>query len=179
VELNYPPAQMWETWLTLRHWLIGGELEEFYSDPAKRSRMKPEAQWEVEGAHHLTAQDVYRASQARTRWYQAATALFDKVDFLLIPSAQVFPFDATEHWPKSINGVAMDTYHRWMEVAVPATLLGFPVINVPVGFGQQGLPMGMQIIGKHHADLSVLALGNAYGAAAAIRDRLSRCERLP
>jgi amidase len=160
--LNYPPARLWDTWLTMRHWLIGGELEEFYADPAKRSQMKPEAQWEAEGAQHLTALDIYRASQARTSWYHAATALFEQVDFLLIPSAQVFPFAASEHWPKAINGVAMDTYHRWMEVVVPATLLGFPVLNVPVGFGRQGLPAGLQIIGKHHADFAVLALGNAY-----------------
>jgi amidase len=77
----------------------------------------------------------------------------------------VFPFDASEHWPKSIHGVSMDTYHRWMEVVVPASLLGHPVLNVPVGFGSQGLPMGMQIIGRHHADLSVLQLGFAYEEA--------------
>ncbi|HJT00094.1 MAG TPA: amidase family protein, partial [Terriglobales bacterium] len=64
-----------------------------------------------------------------------------------------------------INGVAMDTYHRWMEVVVPASLLGFPTINVPVGFNAHGLPMGMQIIGRHNADLAVLQMAYAYEQA--------------
>ena len=165
VSPNYPPERLWDTWLKLRHWLIAGELEPLYSDPLKRSRMKPEAQWEVEGAFRLTALDVYHASQARTAWYQAATALFEQVDYLLIPSAQVFPFDASTHWPKTINGHAMDTYHRWMEVVIPASLLGCPVVNVPVGFDPRGLAMGMQVIGRHHADLSVLQLAHAYEQA--------------
>jgi amidase len=165
IALGYPPEKLWNAWLRLRHWLIGGELEAYYSDPAKRALMKPEAQWEVEGAHRLSALDAYAASEDRSDWYRAAAKLFDRVDFLLLPSAQVFPFSATEHWPTSINGVAMDTYHRWMEVVVPASLLGCPVLNVPVGFGPCGLPMGMQIIGPHHADRRVLELGFAYEQA--------------
>lgn len=163
--IGFPPERIWDTWLTLRHWLVGGGLESLYRDPTKRARMKPEAQWEVEGALQLSALDAYHGSQGRTAWYQAAARLFEKYDYLLIPSAQVFPFDAAVHWPKSINGVSMDTYHRWMEVVVPASLLGHPVLNVPVGFGSQGLPMGMQIIGRHHADLAVLQLGFAYEQA--------------
>ena len=60
----------------------------------------------------------------------------------------------------------MDTYHRWMEVVVPGTLSGCPVINVPVGFNPQGLPMGMQVVGRHHADFAVLQLAYAYEQAA-------------
>jgi amidase len=77
------------------------------------------------------------------------------------------------HWPKSINGVAMDTYHRWMEVMVPATLLNCPVIGVPVGFNDDGLPMGMQIIGKNHADFAVLQLAYAYEQASpSVREKM-------
>lgn len=162
---SFPPQQIWETWVTLRHWIMAGELGPFYADPAKRARMKPEAQWEVSGASGYTAMDIYKASQARTSWYQAAAKLFERFDYLLIPSAQVFPFDAKVHWPQSIHGVTMDTYHRWMEVVVPASLLGHPVLNAPVGFNRQGLPMGMQIIGRHHADFAVLQMGWAYEQA--------------
>jgi len=88
--------------------------------------------------------------------------LFDRYDYLLLPSAQVFPFDANVHWPKAISGVTMDTYHRWMEVVVPGSLSGHPVINVPVGFNHDKLPMGMQVIGKNHADFAVLQLPYAY-----------------
>ena len=162
VRPNFPPEKLWDTWLKLRHWQVAGGLGPLYADPVKRTKLKPEAQWEVEGATHLSALDVHQASRDRTSWYRAAAQLFERVDYLLIPSAQVFPFDASVHWPKSINGVAMDTYHRWMEVVVPASLLGHPVLNVPVGFGPNALPMGMQIIGRHHGDFSVLQLGHAY-----------------
>jgi amidase len=159
---DYSADRMWDTWVTLRHWLVAGDLLELYQDVAKRKLMKPEAQWEVEGGLKLSAVQVYNASRARSEWYVAMQKLFGKYDYLLLPSAQVFPFDATVHWPKSINGVTMDTYHRWMEVVVPASLLGFPAINVPVGFNQHGLPMGMQIIGRHNADLAVLQIAYAY-----------------
>jgi amidase len=170
---DFPNDQLWDAWLKLRHWLVAGRLSPLYNDPSKREKMKPEAQWEVEGGLKLTALDAYKACVARSAWYEAMRKLFQKYEYLLLPSAQVFPFDANVHWPKSINGVKMDTYHRWMEVVVPASLSGCPVINVPVGFNRDGLPMGMQIIGRNHADFAVLQLAYAYEQATHwVRDTL-------
>ena len=163
--LDYPPEKLWECWLTLRHWLNASYLAPLYADPAKRSRIKPEARWEVEGGLGLTAREVYAASEARSDAYRALQRLFERYDFLLLPSAQVFPFDAEIHWPKSIDGSGMDTYHRWMEVMVPASLAGCPAMSVPVGFHRDHLPMGLQIMGRSHADLSVLQLAHAYDEA--------------
>lgn len=163
--IDFPPEQMWDTWLKLRHWLNAGNLIHLYKDPAKQEKMKPEAVWEVEGGMKLSALDVYEASRARSKFYRAISKLFATYDFLLLPSAQVFPFDAGTHWPRSINGVTMDTYHRWMEAVVPASLAGFPVINVPMGFSRDRLPMGLQVIGKHHADFSLLQIAYAYEQA--------------
>jgi amidase len=59
----------------------------------------------------------------------------------------------------------MDTYHRWMEVVVPASLIGLPALSVPVGFSDTGLPMGMQIIGRSGDDAGVLAIGQAWHLA--------------
>jgi amidase len=56
----------------------------------------------------------------------------------------------------------MDTYHRWMEVVLYASLCGLPALNVPVGFNPQGLSMGMQLIGQAQGDLALLSLGLAY-----------------
>jgi amidase len=160
--IDFPPEQMWDTWLKLRHWLNAGNLIHLYKDPAKRERMKPEAVWEVEGGMKLSALDVYEASRARSEFYRAISKLFATYDFLLLPSAQVFPFDAGKHWPRSINDTTMDTYHRWMEVVVPASLSALPVINVPIGFSRDRLPMGLQVISKHHADFSFLEIAYAY-----------------
>lgn len=159
---DFAPERLWETWLTLRHASSAGGLAEAYDDPAKRAKLKPEIQWEVAGGLKLSALDLERASHARSDWYRALEKLFDRFDFLAIPTAQVFPFDAQVHWPQEINGRKMDTYHRWMEVVIGASLGGLPAISVPVGFGPGGLPMGLQIIGRNHADLVVLQLAHAY-----------------
>lgn len=127
--------------------------------------MKPELIWEIEGGLHLTAKQVYQASLDRSAWYSALNALLDKYDFLVLPSAQVFAFDAKTHWPKTIGNKKMDTYHRWMEVVIGPTLSGLPVINVPAGFNDQGLAMGLQVIGKKNKDLDVLKIAYAYEQA--------------
>src|SRR6266498_5548540 len=91
--------------------------------------MKPEAVFEVEGMLARTALDVWHNSVQRSAWYQAVRAMFETYEYLLAPTAQVFPFDAQMTWPREINGVRMDTYHRWMEVVTPWTLAGLPVIR--------------------------------------------------
>ncbi|MEN4826882.1 amidase [Pseudomonas sp. P39-UII1] len=155
-------ARLWQCWLTHRHFLVHGNLGAAYADPGKRALLKPEAQWEVEGGLRLTAAAIYNASLDRSAWYQALTTLFKRYDYLLLPSAQVFPFDAAEPWPKVVGGQVMDTYHRWMEVVIGPTLAGLPSMSVPVGFNAAGLPMGLQIIGPAQADHAVLQLAFAH-----------------
>ena len=152
----------WSAWLRLRQMLVGGKLGALYAQPKLRELLKPEARWEVEQSFGLTAAQLYQATVARSAVYQAFRRLFERFDYVVAPSAQVFPFDAGLHWPPSIAGVAMDTYHRWMEIVTPFTLAGLPVASVPVGFGAAGLPMGMQVAGPVHADLRVLALARAF-----------------
>ena len=84
---------------------------------------------------------------------------------MLKTSAQVWPFPVEWRWPQTIGDRAMDTYHRWMEVVIPASLAGLPALACPAGFGAQGLPMGFQIFGPTRADASVLAIGQAYHRA--------------
>ncbi|AOE87249.1 amidase [Pseudomonas sp. TCU-HL1] len=154
--------RLWRCWLVHRQWLVAGSLAGAHTDPARRAQLKPEAIWEVESGLGLSAADVYQASVDRSDWHRALEKLFERYDFLLLPSAQVFPFDATLHWPKAIAGHEMDTYHRWMEVVIGATLAGIPAMSVPVGFNPAGLPMGLQILGPAQADLAVLQLAHAH-----------------
>lgn len=163
--LDYPMEELWQAWVTLRNWLVAGGLHPAYADKAKRKQMKPEALWEIESGSKLSALDVYNASKTRTRWYLALNDLFERYDFVALPSAQVFPFDVNTHWPQQIGDTTMDTYHRWMEVVIPGTLSGGPVVNVPAGFDPQGRPMGMQLIGPTHQDLKTLQLAYAYEQA--------------
>jgi len=164
--LGFEPERLWQAWITLRSMLAGGALSAHYHDPKRRDLLKPEAIWEVEQGLTRTAHDIYRASVVRSDWYRAALTLFERYDFLALPSAQVFPFDLRSNWPAEIAGRAMDTYHRWMEVVVPATMAGLPAVSVPAGFGgAQGLPIGLQLIGPPRADRAVLQLAHAYDQA--------------
>ena len=161
----FPAERLWSSWVTLRAMLNAGGKRDLATDPAKRALTKPETIWEIEQGMGLTAEAVYAASVIRSEWHAHAARLFQTYDALVLPSAQVWPFPADWRWPQSINGMAMDTYHRWMEVVIPASLIGLPALSVPVGFGPQGLPMGMQIIGRSGNDARVLAIGQAWHRA--------------
>lgn len=167
---DYDMARLWETWLTFRHWALAG-AKPLYDNPALRRQLKPEVVWEIEGSFDMPASRLTAAALARSDWYRALLALFTEFDVLALPTAQVFPFDADLHWPKSINGRAMDTYHRWMEVVIGGTLSGLPVVNVPAGFDERGRPMGMQIIGRMGQDKEVLEFALAYEQATDYLDR--------
>ena len=162
---DYPVERVWQNWRTLRAWQAGSVLKELYRDPAKRALMKPEAQFEVESGQKLSAYDIFDANAVRSAWYQAVRTFFERYDYVLLPSGQVFPFDAATDWPKSIAGRTMDTYHRWMEVMIPVTMSSCPALTVPVGFNERGLPMGLQIVGPNHGELACLQLAYAYDQA--------------
>ncbi len=159
---DFPVEQVWRNWLKIRAAQVGARFKEFYNDPAKRALMKPELQWEIENGARLSADEISEAGAVRSAWYQAVRRFFESCDYFILPSAQVFPFDASTHWPKQIDGKAMDTYHRWMEVAVPVTMSGCPALGVPAGFNEQGLPMGIQIVAPNHAEMSCMQLAYAY-----------------
>ena len=95
-------------------------------------------------------------------WYREVVRLLEQYDFLVLPSAQVFPFSKEVHWPTEIAGRKMDTYHRWMEVVIGGSLAGNPVVNVPAGFDGQGRPMGIQVMGRFGQDQKVLEFALAY-----------------
>jgi amidase len=164
-QLDVPREQNWTAWLRLRQQLVGGKLGAAHADPALRGKLKPEARWEVEQALHLGAADLYQASVYRSNVYRAFLRAFERFDFVLAPTAQVFPFDADLPWPAAVAGVRSDTYHRWMEIVTPFTLAGLPTLDLRAGFNADGLPMGLQLAGPLHADLAVLRLGHAYDQA--------------
>ena len=158
---DYDMSRLWQTWLTLRHWALS-DIKELYDDPEHRKLLKPEVAWEYEGSIGMTAKELFEAALARSDWYSALHRLFEKFDVIALPTAQLFPFNADIHWPKSVAGRKMDTYHRWMEVVIGGTLSGLPVINLPAGFDNQGRPMGIQFIGRMGQDQKVLEFAMAY-----------------
>ncbi len=158
---DYDMNRLWETWLTLRHWRRH-TMRPLYDDPTLRAQLKPEAIWEIEGSFNTSSTEIFEAGVARSDWFRSLRHLFDQYDFLVLPSAQVFPFSKETHWPTKINDREMDTYHRWMEVVIGASLAGLPTANVPVGFNAKGRPMGMQVMGPFGEDQRLLDFTMAY-----------------
>jgi amidase len=161
----FPAEKLWQSWTTLRAMLNAGGFKAIYDAPAKRSQLKPETLWEIEQGRSLSAQAVYEASTIRSTYYAQMARLFKRFDAVVLPSAQVWPFPADWRWPEKINDRQMDTYHRWMEVVIPVSLIGLPALSLPVGFGANGLPMGMQLAGPVGADAAILAMGEAWHQA--------------
>ncbi len=161
----HPIEAIWESWVGLRHYAIACGLSPLFEDLEARARLKATAQWEIENGLKLSGQDVHRLSSLRSAWYARAAELFESHDVLALPSAQVWPFDHGTEYPSEIAGRAMDTYHRWMQVVTPASLIGLPVVNIPIGFGANGLPMGMQLIGRRGDDGALLQMAQAWHEA--------------
>jgi amidase len=174
--LPMPPDQLWLAWLVWRKALVGSRIAPFMVNAKNRTKIKPEALWEYDQSLDLKGSELMRASVVRTTFYQAMLALFERYDFLALPAAQVWPFAVEQRWPHEIitaNGTrTMDTYHRWMECTIYATFAGLPAISLPCGFNAQGLPMGVQIIGKPQGDDPLLKLAATYEVQAG--DVLSR-----
>jgi amidase len=162
---DYSIDAVWQAWLKLRAWQSGGSLLAYYNDPAKRALLKPEAVFEVESGLKLSAMDVSAASVVRTEWSQAVRQFFQKYDYFVVPTAQLFPFDVNLHWPGEIAGRKMQTYHEWMKCVLPITMSGCPALAAPAGFSAQGLPIGIQIVGPIHAEWACLQLAYAYDTA--------------
>ena len=162
---NFDVEAVWQAFVRLRGWQQGSSLLAYYNDPAQRSLLKPEAVYEVETGLKQSAYDITAASVVRTQWYEAVRRFFERYDYFVLPTAQVFPFNVEQHWPRMIGATTMQTYHEWMKAAVLITMAGCPALAVPAGFGDQALPMGIQLIGPNRCELECLRLAFAYEAA--------------
>jgi amidase len=163
--IDAPVERAWQAMIQLRAWQQSAGFLASYRDPGQRALLKPEAVWEAETALKLSAVDITAASEIRTAWSAAVRKLFERFDYLVLPSSQVMPFPVTERWPKVVAGRTMRTYHEWMMSALLITLSGCPALVAPAGFSAAGLPIGLQIVGPNRAEVSCLQLSAAYEAA--------------
>ena len=121
--------------------------------------------WNAEEGAKLTAKDIARAEQERTRLFVQVSQFMQEYDFLVLPVSQVLPFDVATEYPTAIEGVAMATYIDWMKSCYYISNLGLPAISVPFGFTDAGLPVGIQIVGRHLADKAVLQIAFSFEQA--------------
>ncbi|PWK62245.1 amidase [Roseicyclus mahoneyensis] len=161
----FPAAALWEAWVTLRQFAVAMNLGPYWRVEAHQALLPAQAKWEVSHGFALKVAEVEWAAETRLAWRAAAREIFARFDAVVLPSTQVWPFAVEARWPETIDGTVMDTYHRWMEVVAPASLGGLPALALPAGFGAEGLPAGVQLIGAPGADAALMALGQAYHVA--------------
>jgi amidase len=149
-----------DVFLTLRAHMYAADLADLLDE--HRHRMKDSVTWDIESGLRLTGADIARAELARTRLIQRVVAFFERFDFLVMPVTQVVPFDIDVEYPTEIDGSPMATYVDWMEACWCITVTGCPAISVPAGFTDEGLPVGVQIVGRRGDDLGVLRLAQEF-----------------
>ncbi|HEY5645478.1 MAG TPA: amidase family protein, partial [Pseudomonadales bacterium] len=153
-----------EIFQTLRAYGFAASFGRFLEEHP--DKLKDTVRWNTALGLELTGRDVARAQAGHLAVYRRMLRFFEDHDFLVLPSTQVLPFAKTEEWVREIEGVRFDNYLQWMEICGVITLTGCPVAAVPCGFSQDGLPVGLQIVGPPGEDLAVLRLAHAFEEAA-------------
>ena len=113
----------------------------------------------------LTAAEIAWAETKRSELYHRMRTFMDRYEFFVLPSTQVPAFDVNQPYVTEIDGVAMETYIDWMKSCYYISLVGNPAISVPCGFTDDGLPVGLQIVGRHRDDWGLLQMAHAFETA--------------
>ncbi len=158
-----------ECFLNLRHW----QYEVQYGDllDANQDKMNEYVKWHIAEGRKLTGPYLSRLEAKRAALYRRVQAFLEKYEFLVMPVNQVLPFDVRTPYPTEIAGVKMLNYLDWMRSAYYISVIGNPALSVPCAFSKSGLPIGIQIVGRHNADLSVLQMGYAFEQATKIGNK--------
>ncbi len=134
----------------------------------QRDQLKPDVVWNIERGHAVTGQELVRANAIRNRMTESLAAFFQTYDLLLAPATIVPPFNVEDRTVTSCDGVEFQTYIDWLAIVVPATLTGAPALSLPCGFTDDGLPVGLQMIGALHGEGPLLSHAAALEAELAL-----------
>jgi amidase len=131
----------------------------------QRDQLKDTVIWNIEEGRRLSGPQLAAAERQRSALYQRLREFMQRYEFLVLPVSQVPPFDIEQPYITEINGVALDTYIDWMRSCYYVSATGLPAISVPCGFTPEGLPVGVQIVGRHQSEWGLLQLAHAFEQA--------------
>jgi len=127
--------------------------------------VKDTIKYEVAQAERATGADIGRAQARQARMYDQSRQFFERYQYFILPVTQVEPFDVNTPYPTAIAGTTMSDYIDWMRSCWYVTMMANPAMSVPGGFSASGLPVGLQIVGRHRDEWSVLQLAHAFEQA--------------
>jgi amidase len=161
VRSSYPDLGLADdTFRTLRAWHFQARLGPLLAEHP--TSFKASLADNIRAGASLTGADVARAYAQRTALSETMRAFFTDHDLLVLPVSQVPPFPADQEFPTTINGRPMASYLDWMRSAYFITVTGCPAISVPAGTTADGLPVGVQLVAPHGADLRLLQVARAF-----------------
>jgi amidase len=132
---------------------------------AHREQLKDTVVWNIEAGRALSGPQIAEAERKRAMLQHRVRRFLERYEFLLCPVTQVVPFDVTQPYVTHINDQPLPTYLDWMKSCYQISVTGLPAISVPCGFTDDGLPVGLQIVGRPFDDLGVLQLAHAFERA--------------
>jgi amidase len=131
----------------------------------QRDMLKETLAWNIEEGRKLSGPRIGWAERRRTDLYHRVRTFMETYEFIVLPVSQVPPFDVKQRYVTEIEGTPMETYIDWMKSCCRVTVTGCPAISVPCGFTEEGLPVGVQIVGRQRDDFGVLQLAHAFEQA--------------
>jgi amidase len=134
-----------------------------------RDRVNPDIVWNIEKGLNLTGAEIIAACGARNALYHRIARFFDDFDLLLCPTVAVPPFPVEQRFPTEIAGEKLESYIDWMYLTFVITLTGCPAISLPCGVTQDGLPVGLQLVGRPHGDAELLGFARLAEQALAFK----------
>jgi amidase len=159
-------VEAFETLRSLTYLHRGGKLLKEH-----REKLKDTVIWNTEQGLAKSAADIARAEELRTALYHRVRVFLEKYEFLVCPVNQLPPFSVDQDYPREIAGVKMENYLDWMKSCYFITITGHPAISVPAGFTDDGLPVGIQIVGRYRDDFGVLQIAHAFEEATQVWKR--------
>jgi amidase len=135
----------------------------------RRDQVKDTVRWEIERGERLTAAEIASALTRRTELFHRMRQFMERYEFFVLPTTQVPPFAVEQPYPSEIDGVRLETYIDWMQSCYFMSIVGSPAISVPCGFTAEGLPIGLQIVARHHDDWGLLQIAHAFERARGLR----------
>lgn len=164
----FDASLLWESWTAIRPVVIQAAAKELLDcremETLKERVKSAPLRWELEQAERVCESDLHRARTIADEWGETLERVFLEYDAVALPTAQMWPFPIEWDYPRVVKDVAMDTYHRWMEVHVPVSLAGLPCVAVPAGLSECGLPMGIQIAMPRGNDDLLLELAEVFAS---------------